>query len=138
MLKALQYTAVISICLIFTGCTSEIPKSKTYVQAGLVYEIGKQSPFTGIVYGKRKEGYRRKPLQYKKEYKNGQLSGETRFWYANGKIESIEPYHNNQINGMVARYYENGQIKSYIHMVNGMRGGHKGEQFWSEDGKRIR
>jgi len=138
MLKILNYLVIAFLCLLLIGCSREIPKSKTYVKAGLLYEVGENKPFTGFVVGKGREGYRRKALKYKKQYKGGLLNGETRFWYDNGQVESIEPYTNGKIHGMVSRYYENGQTKSYIHMVDGMRGGHKGEQFWSEDGKRIK
>ena len=121
-----------------TGCTREVPKTKTYTRGGLLYVMGEKEPFSGFVVGKAREGYRKKRLKYKKQYKDGLQDGETRFWYDNGKLESVEPYRNGKINGMVARYYENGQIKTYIHMVDGMRGGYKGEMFWSKDGQKIK
>ncbi len=56
-----------------------------------------------------------------------------RFWYPNGKTESIEPFAHGQINGIVTQFYESGQIKARIHMVAGRRGGSKGEQYWREN-----
>jgi antitoxin component YwqK of YwqJK toxin-antitoxin module len=136
--KTINHLALVMLCFLLAGCSKELPKDKTHVKAGLVYEIGKKKPFTGYVVGKSREDYRRKALKYKKQYKDGLLNGETRFWYDNGQIESKEPYRNGKINGVAIRYHENSQVKAYIHMVDGMRGGYKGEKVWSEDGKRIK
>jgi antitoxin component YwqK of YwqJK toxin-antitoxin module len=119
-----------------SGCTREVPKEQTYLRNGVLYEVGKNKPFSGYVVGKGREGYRAKRLRYRKKYKDGLRNGDTRFWYAHGQLESVEPYHNGKINGMVARYYENGQIKTYIHLVNGERGGYKGEMFWQKNGRK--
>ena len=119
-----------------TGCAKEVPKEKTYLRNGVMYEIGKNKPFTGYLVGKGREGYRSQRLRYRKKYKDGLRNGDTRFWYNNGQLESVEPYHNGKINGMVARYYEDGQIKTYIHLVNGQRGGYKGEMFWQKNGRK--
>jgi len=118
------------------GCSKEVPKGKTYKRGGVLYEVGNTEPFTGYVVGKGREGYRAKAFKYRKQYKNGLLNGKTKFWYKNGNLESVEPYRNGKINGLVARYYEDGQIKTYIHLVDGERGGYKGEMFWSGDGKK--
>ena len=126
---------VLTVVALF-GCSKEVPKGQTYRRGGVLYEVGKTEPFTGYVVGKGREGYRSKALTYRKQYKNGLLNGKTQFWYENGKLESVEPYRNGKINGLVARYYENGQIKTYIHLVDGERGGYKGEMFWSGDGRK--
>jgi antitoxin component YwqK of YwqJK toxin-antitoxin module len=126
----------VAVASTVAACSREVPKEETYLRNGLVCELGKDKPFSGYVVGKAREGYRSKRLKFKKQYKDGLLNGETRFWYDNGNLESIEPYRNGKINGMVTRYYENGQIKTYIHLVDGMRGGYKGEMFWSDDGRK--
>jgi len=120
------------------GCTQEVPHNKTYTRNGLLYEVGKAEPFSGYIVGKAREGYRQKRLKFIKKYKNGRQHGITRFWYDSGQLESVEPYRNGKINGMLARYYENGQIKTYIHLVDGQRGGYKGEMFWSHNGRKSK
>ena len=121
------------------ACTSKINNSKAYTRNGLLYEIGSDLPFTGLVTGRSvREGYRRTPVTYKKQYKNGLLDGKSYFYYQNGKIESVEPYKKGEINGVVVRYYENGQMKARINFTEGLRGGGNGEIFWDEHGNRLK
>ena len=122
----------ITILFIVVGCNG-VPQAETVTRHGRVYKIGDRQPFTGAVTGHAREGYRKKRLKYEKHYKKGIRHGDTRFWYPNGKLESVEPYANGKINGIVTQYYESGQLKARIHMVDGHRGGAKGEQFWRED-----
>ena len=126
---------ILLVCAL-PGCTKEVPHNKTYTRNGLLYEVGKNEPFSGCVVGEGREGYRHKALRFRKKYKDGLQNGDTRFWYENGQLESVEPYRDGKINGMLARYYENGQIKTYIHLVNGQRGGYKGEMFWQKNGRK--
>jgi antitoxin component YwqK of YwqJK toxin-antitoxin module len=123
-----------TILMIF-ACQAEIPKSETIIRKGIVYQKGVEKPFTGFVTGRAREGYRPQIYRYKKQYKDGILNGNTKFWYPNEKLESEEPYVNGQINGIVVRYYRNGQMKARIPMKNGMRGGSAGELFWDKNGK---
>lgn len=128
-------TLLVSFSLV--SCTSKIEESKTYQRNGLLYQIGSEEPYTGIVTGESShEGYRRKPFRFKKAYEDGRLNGRSFYYYLDGKVESVEPYENGIINGVVTRYYQNGQLKARLHFVDGMRGGIKGEMFWNEDGSR--
>ena len=124
--------------LILFACQAEIPKSETVIRKGIVYQKGDEKPFTGFVVGRGQEGYRPQIYRYKKEYKDGILNGQTKFWYPNGKLESVEPYVKGKINGNVIRNYRNGQMKSRIPMKNGMRCGGAGELFWDKTGKLIK
>lgn len=124
--------------VIFCSCSPEIEKYKTVTRGGLVYQRGQDEPFTGYVVGKGREDYRTTTCTYKKKYKNGLLNGDSKFWYPNGKLESVEPYHNGKINGSVIRYYKTGRMKARISMIDGMRGGNKGELFWDKKGKPIK
>ena len=119
-----------------TACSSKIPHSQTYQRGRLVYQVGSKTPFTGIVTGKAREGYRRLVCTFEKSYENGRLHGFARYWHPNGQLESAVPYDQGEMNGMVTRYYPDGQVKARIHFVKGMRGGAKGESFWGPDGKR--
>ncbi|MCP3954796.1 MAG: hypothetical protein GY697_21630 [Desulfobacterales bacterium] len=76
-------------------------------------------------------------MKHKKKYKKGIRHGDTKFWYRNGKLESVEPYSDGKINGILTRYHENGKIKARIHIVNDRRGGSKGEQFWDKNDKKY-
>lgn len=135
--RSLCLFALLGLILpLLTACSTKIPHSQTIQRGGLVYQVGSKKPFTGIVTGKAREGYRRKVCTYEKRYKEGRLHGFARYWYPNGKLESAVPYEHGAMNGMVSRYYPDGQIKARIHFVNGMRGGSKGESFWGPDGER--
>jgi antitoxin component YwqK of YwqJK toxin-antitoxin module len=127
----------LTILMIF-ACQAEIPRSETVVRSGIVYQKGDKKPFTGFVVGKEREGYRRQIYRYKKQYHDGILNGTCKFWYPNGKLESVELYENGQLNGSVIRYYDNGQKKARIPMKNGMHSGGAGELFWDKNGKLIK
>ena len=129
--KAIGLTAVLFL-FFATGCNG-ISSTETITKKGRLYKIGEDKPFTGTVVGYAREGYRREQMKYAKEYKNGIRHGHTKYWYPNGKLESVEPYSNGKINGMFTQYYESGHIKARIHLVDGQRGGPKGEAFWAED-----
>ena len=120
------------------GCQFQIPESQTVVRHGMVYEKGDDDPFTGVVVGRARDGYRAQVLSYSKQYKDGLLDGTSKYWYPNGKLESVEPYTKGKINGWVIRYYDNGQMKARIPMKDGMRSGVAGELFWDRNGKLIK
>lgn len=124
--------------LMILGCQAEITKSEMVVRRGVVYQNGEEKPFSGYIVGRAREGYRPQIYHYKKRYKDGLLNGMTKFWYPNGKLESVEPYVDGKINGNVIRYYRNGQMKARIPMKNGMRSGGAGELFWDKNGKLIK
>ena len=117
-------------CCMSVACTVEIKSSDTIVKRGRVYQRGQDHPFTGIVVGQGRIGYRDFVCLYEKQYKDGLLDGRSYYYYENGKLESIEPYDKGQLNGMMTQYYPNGKIKARIHLENGQRGGSKGEMFW--------
>jgi antitoxin component YwqK of YwqJK toxin-antitoxin module len=125
------------LSLLLVGCSAEIDASEAIERSGVMYRMGSQKPFTGVVAGRgRNEGYRNYTYTYKKEYKNGILEGRSYFYYLEGQVESIEPYKEGVLNGVVTQYYPNGQLKARIHFVDGFRGGEKGEMFWQADGSR--
>lgn len=135
-IKIWRIAALLIIFFVLIGCR-DISPQETITRRGLLFKIGEQKPFSGTVSGYAREGYRKRKMKYKKKYKEGIRSGDTRFWYPNGKLESIEPYSNGKINGVITRYHESGKIKSRIHIVNNQRGGSKGEQFWDESSQKL-
>lgn len=129
--------AAVGIAIV-VSCTSKVPASETIVRDGLLFEKGAQTPFSGIVVGKGREGYRREVCRYEKSYENGLLNGRSQYWYEDGTLESIVPYKDGEMHGVVTRYHPNGKIKARIHFENGFRGGSKGEFFWDEEGNVIK
>ena len=119
------------ILFITAGC-GDVSYEKTIKKGGLVFKIGDSKPYTGTVTGYARKGSPSRKMKYEKRYKNGIRHGDTKFWYANGKLECVEPYTNGKLNGVIIQYYESGQLKARFHMVDGRRGGTKGEQFWHE------
>jgi hypothetical protein len=126
------------IGLALVACTREVEERNTIEREGILYEMGTEHPFTGIVNGRGREDYRSQSYDFKKQYKDGLLDGETVFYYSNGKIESKVPYKKGKINGFMMRYWSNGKPKARIHFVDGLRGGLKGEMFWDENGRQIK
>jgi antitoxin component YwqK of YwqJK toxin-antitoxin module len=123
---------------ILCSCDGQVSSRQIVVRNGIVYEIGSTKPFSGFVTGKDRKGYQGAVRYYKKHYRAGVLDGKSEYRYANKRLEGIEPYKDGKIHGMVSRYYDNGQIRSRVHFVNGLRGGSKGEMFWSKSGKLIK
>jgi len=128
---------LILLLVSLVSCTQEVLQSDTVTMDGLVYKVGEDHPFTGTVLGRGREDYRRVAYDFKKEYKNGVLDGETVFMYPDGKLESKIPYKNGKVNGFAMRFWPNGKPKARIHFVDGLRGGLKGEMFWDENGRPI-
>lgn len=123
--------------LISIGCTKEIASHRTVERRGLLYRIGGEAPFTGLVIGKGRESRHTQVMIFRKSYKDGLLDGETYFYYPNGKLESMVPYSKGKIHGAVISYWPNGKPKSRVHFVKGLRGGAGGEMFWDKNGHPI-
>ena len=137
--RILLFTALFGILLpLLTACTEKVPAIRTIHRGQLLYEVGSDDPFSGVVTGKAREGYRRQICTFEKQYKDGRLDGYSHYWYPNGKLESVVPYKHGALNGIVTRYYPNGRLKAKIHFVKGMRGGSKGEFFWTPEGKLLK
>ena len=129
LLKTSNFLFISLISFLIIGCNDISPK-ETRTQRGLLFKIGEPKPYTGTVSGYAREGYRTRKMRFERRYKKGLRHGDTKYWYPNGKLESIEPYTHGKVNGVITRFYENGRIKARIHIVNDRRGGAKGEQFW--------
>jgi antitoxin component YwqK of YwqJK toxin-antitoxin module len=112
-----------------------VQHSEIYKRKGLVFKRNTEAPFTGVVVGKGRHSYHHQRLRFEKTYKKGLQDGYTKYWYDNGQLESVIPFRRGKIDGIVIRYYPNGNRRSKIHYVGGMRGGDKGEIFWSRDGR---
>jgi hypothetical protein len=136
--KRFIWALLLLLIMFLAGCSRPVPKQDTVVRGGLLYKMGEDDPFTGIVVGKGREPRHTQRMTYKKAYKNGVQEGETTFYYPSGKVESMAPYINGEIHGILMTYWPSGRPKSRIHFVHGMRGGARGEMFWDQKGKKIR
>jgi antitoxin component YwqK of YwqJK toxin-antitoxin module len=130
----------ITVFLILTtvSCEKKVMQKDTILRRGILYQKGEDQPFTGIVVGKGREGYRRMVCTFEKAYKKGLQHGVTTYWYENGNLESTENYLEGKLHGLVTRYYPSGKSKARIDFDHGMRGGIKGEMFWDHRGRKIR
>jgi antitoxin component YwqK of YwqJK toxin-antitoxin module len=136
LLKSLIIWLMLSVALV--ACSQEIPTSQTIFKNGRIYHAEDMKPFTGYVVGETRGGYRNEVCSYKKKYKEGIQNGVTKYWYPDGTLESVEPYKDGRIDGIVIRYYPSGRLKARFHLVNGERGGEKGEAYYGPDGELIR
>lgn len=132
---------IVALCMVLVisvvSCAQEVQERDTVERNGLLFKMGEEKPFTGIVAGRGREDYRRVAYDFRKKYKKGILDGETVFLYSNGKLESKVPYKHGVVSGFMMRYWPNGRPKARIHFIDGMRGGAKGEMFWDEDGRQV-
>ena len=85
----------------------------------LVYAIGEETPYTGIV-----EDYKffieDRFLEGRVIFKNGLMEGTFKVLYPNGKIARIMIYKNGKTEGIQKVYYESGIIKRETSHKNGL------------------
>ena len=136
--KHVTWGIILLSFFLLLGCAQEIREHETVTRRGLLYKMGENEPFSGIVTGRGRETYHTRLMKFRKVYKDGLLDGETLFYYPNGKVESQVPYIQGKINGSMMRYWSNGKPRARIHFDHGMRGGARGEMFWDKNGHQIR
>jgi len=120
---------------------------------GLVYEIGQNTPFTGIHITRDKDGNKFHTKSYlngiltlmtvwyedgtkavETEYKNGKMNGYFLTWHRNGNIWSKSNIKDGKENGTTTKYYKNSQKKSAAIFDNGKI---LEATDWDEDGYKI-
>ncbi len=62
-------------------------------------------------------------LLEERHYRNDTLDGERKYFYANGKVESVEQYKHGQIEGKFQKFYETGALRVEQTYVNGALNG---------------
>ena len=79
-------------------------------KTGIVYAIGEETPYTGIVKNyKIPEG--NNVFEGKISFKNGIIDGVVELYYPNGKLAKIGTFKNGETNGIQKDFYENGVLK---------------------------
>ena len=88
-------------------------------KTGIVYAIGEETPYTGIV-----EDYKffieDRFLEGRAIFKDGLMEGTFKVLYPNGKIARIVIYKNGKTEGIQKVYYESGIIKRETSHKNGL------------------
>lgn len=64
-----------------------------------------------------------KTLLEESHYRNDTLEGERKYFYPNGKVESVEQYKRGVIEGKFQKFYENGALRVEQTYVNGALNG---------------
>lgn len=156
-MKTMKQILILLSMMLLLGCNSKkdqtISDEEIKKVDGIVYQVGKGKPFTGVVESKylgeslkwnyengvlngvSKGYYENGNLKYEQNYKNGILDGKMKLYYENGKIEVDGNYKNGKAEGVWKSYYEDGKLKGEGKFGNGNR-----EGVWkkySEDGKVI-
>lgn len=95
---------------------------KKDLKSGVVYLIGEEEAYTGILIGyfNKDQG-----MKCSMTYKEGLLHGERVLYYRNGIIKSRESYANGHKDGVTYHYYDTGQLMSKITYVAGKKNGEK-------------
>lgn len=106
-MKKILILLVVMLNLI--GCKQEeILMSQTQKRDGIIYKIGKDKPYSGIVLDNyRKSSYSQKEAQVKNKlsYKKGRLDGDQLVYYKNGNLKSKINFKNGELDGKLLSYY---------------------------------
>lgn len=85
----------------------------------LHYEVGSDTPFSGLVRGARYDGSK----AFEVQYLNGQLNGTWTTWDRQGRKDSETTYADGMKTGPETTWYRNGQIRIRTHYINFVRNG---------------
>ena len=110
-------------------CFSQVRGDDLVRKAGLAYENGATTPYTGKAYSYFPDG----SPQMLTEYKDGQLNGALKSWYKKDVLQMEGTVANGKKTGTWKLYYENGQPKKQTTYQNDLESGE--EVFWTENGK---
>lgn len=81
---------------------------KPHKVGSVYYKKGESQPYSGVLYGKYKNG---KYLSIQ-EYKNGVGNGKWINYYESGNIKEIGHYNDNRVEGPISQYHPNGVLKA--------------------------
>ncbi|MDO6445330.1 DUF1566 domain-containing protein [Colwellia sp. 1_MG-2023] len=104
-------TLFISSC----GESKEISTSKLQDRNGVFFEVGSQTPFTGVAI----QYFTNKQVHHKTQYKDGKRDGYFERWYSNGMQEYALYYKGGEFNGNYKQWYKNGALAIEAEFVAG-------------------
>lgn len=96
-----------TVLFVLAGCSQEFPSEKINIRNGIAYKVNSDTPFSGVVVEKYKNGQ----IAYKTNYKDGKMDEEYVVYHKNGQIAYKTNYKDGKQVGECVCYYENGQIE---------------------------
>lgn len=104
-------------------CSCEESKlKKEYYQNGIIKKEWYENN-NGQLEGERKDYYPNGKLSSKAYWSNDSLDGELIDYYPNGNIKGKGNYESGKRNGLFILYYENGKVRQKSFWVNGIKSG---------------
>lgn len=94
-----------------------IDASRVVEREGLVYEIGVDTPFSGLVVDTFVDGQ----LEEQTSYKDGLKHGSEATWYNNGQLRSKCNYKNGEKDGMWIKFSKDGTVQLQKQYQDGKR-----------------
>ncbi|MGI9199812.1 MAG: toxin-antitoxin system YwqK family antitoxin [Woeseiaceae bacterium] len=110
--------------------TAPISPDRIVVKDFLVYQVGSNDPYTGLVISTRYDGSK----DYEEHYVSGQLHGARTSWDRGDIRISETTYVSGAKTGPESFWYSNGQIMAVTNMLNGGR--HGTSTRWCKDGQK--
>jgi len=98
---------ILSLVLLVSCSSKEIPYENLVVRQGVHYEVNSQTPFTGVSVEYHENGQ----LNNRTSYKDGKKDGVDEQYYENGQLRLKGNYKDDKIeDGSFEEYNENGQL----------------------------
>ena len=77
--------------------------------------------------------YQNGNIEYKSEFKNGDLDGITKYWDKSENLISEATYSNGKLHGLLLSYFSDGTVKSRVNYYYGQK--HGNEEFFYDNGQ---
>jgi hypothetical protein len=87
---------ILSLVLLASCSTKEVPTDELIERQGIIYEINSQTPFSGRSVSYLENGQR----IGEETYKDGKVDGSVRIYYENGELRSKVCYKNGEKTNM--------------------------------------
>ena len=100
---------------------------QTVKRDGLLYEVNKETPFTGKTVRKHENGQ----MAGEATFEDGKPEGKMTAWYENGQMAGEATFKDGQPEGKMTTWYENGQMRSETTYKDGKE---IAKKEWDEDG----
>ena len=124
---------ILSLVLLVSCSSKEIPYENLVVRQGVHYEVNSQTPFTGVSVEYHENGQ----LNNRTSYKDGKKDGLVEDYYENGKLNNRTSYKDGKKDGLVEDYYENGQLNNRTSYKDGKKDG-VDEQYYENGQLRLK
>jgi antitoxin component YwqK of YwqJK toxin-antitoxin module len=117
----MKITIVLFLILLSVHSYSQdvVPEVETVTRDGLIYHQLSTEPLTGTVVSFHEDGR----LQYKTNYKDGELHGLSEGFYENGQLEFRLTYKDGKRDGLWKSYHINGQLRGSGSSIDGKQDG---------------